>query len=883
MKTSVRISFLVLFILFCNSKAKGQLNYSFIASSLGSYTYNNAPTQIMGPLVDEALSAPVPIGFTFVYGGTNYTQLRVSSNGWMTFDLANTLTYPLNDLSSAPVRTVLAPLWDDLRTSTIGNVNYQLVPDPNAVGKNIFSLEWKLMNWNHTSNQDVISMQVKLYENGNYIEFIYRSEGFNPIKGSASIGISGSCLEDYYALDDVSLNPIVLKTNENNLIDIKPQSAQVYTFSPIVNMLPTNDLCASARVIPYNIAFCTTTSGTLIGATATGSPAAPACWSPASSENDVWYFVTKPAGQTTMLVSVDNIVSSCSPFSTELAVYSGTCAALSLVGCASTGGNLNTQNAVLTLAGLPAAATGYYIRVEGDALTTGNFQICVKSTNDECNGATLLTPNYTCNYFYTTSVGSTNSTTTPIPTIASGYSASSLDVWFKFIATSNYLIVDTKDLTMLDGAIAIYRGADCLSLDALTPTTFPNPNPFDDNLSNNGKMPRIVRNDFIVGVTYFVRLWANTVPLSGTFGICVSERKYCSFNAADTCTFAPTIGLGTFCGDNTQSRITQVANPLFPVDTQDPIAPMYCTTPLSSNPTIDNVVYYRFLTNAAGGNVVLNVYNQVCMKDFGLQVALFKPTVPCAGGANWGKALSPCYNSLKDLSNDKESDPKPFSLSFTALLPNTFYYLLFDGSSIDKCTWDLTLTGSVTLPIELLQFKGVNKGDYNLITWTTKTEINNDYFTVERSSNAQDFEPLFRINGGGNTNYEINYSIKDFDPIDGVNYYRLRQTDFNGEYHYSDVISVNSESNNVLQITSVFPNPAENLININIFAQKEITAEFLIYDLYGKMLTTKQILLQEGENSLQQELNEYTPGLYFITIQVPQKNKQYNSKFLKMR
>ena len=295
---------------------------------------------------------------------------------------------------------------------------------------------------------------------------------------------------------------------------------------------------------------------------------------------------------------------------------------------------------------------------------------------------------------------------------------------------------------MLDGAMAIYKGADCINLDGLFPAVFPNPNPFDDNLSNNGKMPKIVRNDFIIGNVYYLRLWANTAPLSGTFGICVSERKYCSYNAADTCAFAPTIGLGTFCGDNTQSRITQVANPLFPVDGTDPLPPMYCTTPLSSNPTIDNTVYYRFLTNSVGGNVVLNVYNQACQKDFGLQVALFKPTLACAGGANWGKALTPCYNSIKDLANDKESDPVPFSLSFTSLLPNTFYYLIFDGSSIDKCTWDLTLTGAITLPIELLQFKGINKGDYNLLTWTTKTEINNDYFTVERSANGLDFEPI---------------------------------------------------------------------------------------------------------------------------------------------
>ncbi len=869
--------------LFCQNIARAQLNYSFSQFLLSSYSYNVAPTVVVGPSVDEALTAPISIGFTFVYEGINYTKIRASTNGWLAFDLLNTLTLPYNDLSSGSARSVLAPLWDNLRTGTGGNLNYVLIPDPNSVGKSIFSFEWKRMNWSVKTNIDVITFQVKLYENGNVIEFLYKTESSNPVSGTASIGISGSCFGDYYSLADPTTNPLIFKNAENYIINYSPEFGQVYSFSPIPNSLPSNDLCANAKVIPYNIGSCQVSSGTVTGATSAGSPSAPACWSPATSENDVWFFVSKPLGQTTMIISSDNITGTCNPFATELAVYSGSCAALSLVGCASNGGTLNPQSAVLALTGLPAAATGYYIRVEGDALSTGIFQICVKANNDECFGATLLTPEFTCNYFYSTSAGATNSTTLPLPSAAgSGYSASSLDVWFKFIASSNFMIIDTKDLGIIDGAIAIYRGFDCNNLDPFLPSAFPNPNPYDNNNSNNGKMPRLARNDFVIGALYFLRVWANTPPLSGTFGICVSERKYCSFNAADTCSFAPTIGLGTFCGDNTQSRITTAANPFFPPDLLDPIPSSYCKTPLSSNTTIDNVVYYRFLTNAAGGNVVLNVYNQFCAKDLGLQVALFKPTVPCSGPVNWGNALSPCYNSLKDLTNDKESDPKPFSLSFTGLLPNSFYYLLFDGSSVDKCTWDLTLTGSVTLPIELLQFKGSNKGDYNQLTWTTKTEINNDYFTLERSSNAFDFEALFTIKGGGNTNFALNYAEKDYDPLDGVNYYRLRQTDFNGEFHFSDVISVNSESNNVLQITSLFPNPTENLINIAVFSQKTISAELYVYDLYGKCLIRKPILLTEGENKLQQDLQEFSEGIYFVTIQVPQKNKKYNAKFIKM-
>ena len=128
----------------------------------------------------------------------------------------------------------------------------------------------------------------------------------------------------------------------------------------------------------------------------------------------------------------------------------------------------------------------------------------------------------------------------------------------------------------------------------------------------------------------------------------------------------------------------------------------------------------------------------------------------------------------------------------------------------------------------------------------------------------------------------MDYSATDVDPLDGINYYRLKQTDFNGETHFSDVIAVTSTGVNVLQITAVYPNPAENNINVNIFSQITAEAELSFIDLYGKELIKRNLLLSEGENKLQQELNELKPGYYFISIKVPKKSKQYNSKFLKM-
>jgi Secretion system C-terminal sorting domain len=867
------------FFLLSSSRVSAQLSYVFSANVIPTYSYNPSPTIVFPSNTDEGISVPINIGFNFNYQGINYSQLKISTNGWVTFNLAAITAMPSNDLSSSGNRPIIAPLWDDLRTSSTGNVNYRLGPNPAIPLKNVLTIEWKLMNWSKLTTQEVISCQLKLYDSTNVIEFVYRSENFNPTKSTASVGLGGTCNNDFYSLNDLGNSPVVLKTVENFNLSNKPTSGQVYRFTPRGPITPVNDLCANATILPYNVGFCSLTFGTLVGATATGSPAAEACWVPATTDRDVWYTVTKPAGQTTMYISTDNVTVNCYPFSTEIAVYSGTCGAFTLVGCASNGGLLNPQSAVLTLSGLPIGATTYYIRVESDGASVGDFQICAKATNDECPSAIVLTPDVTCNYSFFTSVGASNSATTPLPSPSSGYTSGALDVWFKFTASSNFLIIDTKDLVLVDGAMAIYKGLDCATLITLT-SAFPNPNPFDDNLSNNGKMPRISRNDFIPGGVYFIRIWANSAPLTGTFGICITERNTCPSNAADTCTFAPTIGLGTWCGDNTQARVTQNLNATYPPDPMDPLVPQYCNVGSTYwNASIDNVMYYKFLTNATGGDVVMNVYNQFCAKDLGLQVALFKPTVACAGGGNWGKARV-CYDAIKDPLNDKESDPKNFSMTFTSLLPNTFYYILFDGASADKCTWTMNLAGPITLPIELLSFTGENNGSINLLEWITKTEVNNDYFTLERSFDGENFIALDKIKGAGNSSYSIAYSYVDQAPLNGTNYYRLKQTDFNGESHYSEPIAIDAYGTKSFELISIYPNPAKNQINIKIATQETISAKLSISDVWGRVVLEKEVTVEKGTNIIREDLDEYVPGFYFIYLTDAKMKLPLSGKFI---
>lgn len=95
------------------------------------------------------------------------------------------------------------------------------------------------------------------------------------------------------------------------------------------------------------------------------------------------------------------------------------------------------------------------------------------------------------------------------------------------------------------------------------------------------------------------------------------------------------------------------------------------------------------------------------------------------------------------------------------------------------------------LPIELLSFNAKVDGTATYLTWSTTTEINNDYFIVEKSYNGHDWEEVTRIKGAGNSNEVISYHYRDDNFKSSTIYYRLKQKDYDGKYSYSDIISVN--------------------------------------------------------------------------------------------
>lgn len=214
---------------------------SFVnAQNVGSYQLT-ATTGTFTPLVgatnssltnteDDAISANIAIGFTFLFEGVQYTQLRVASNGYLIFG-TNGTSAAGNDLTTTTttLRPGVAPLWDDLQCTQ--NVKFLV---SGTAPNRVFTAEWLNMEWNYQSTTAVISFQVSLFETSNQIECIYRQEAtnVNTASGGASIGLMGAATGNFLSLQDVSASPTVSSTVVKNDITTKPATGQIYRFSP---------------------------------------------------------------------------------------------------------------------------------------------------------------------------------------------------------------------------------------------------------------------------------------------------------------------------------------------------------------------------------------------------------------------------------------------------------------------------------------------------------------------------------------------------------------------------------------------------------------------------------------------------------------------------
>lgn len=176
---------------------------------------------------------------------------------------------------------------------------------------------------------------------------------------------------------------------------------------------------------------------------------------------------------------------------------------------------------------------------------------------------------------------------------------------------------------------------------------------------------------------------------------------------------------------------------------------------------------------------------------------------------------------------------------------------------------------AVALPIELVAFDAQSTGDAVELTWGTYTECNNDYFTIERGMDPGNWKEVISVKGAGCSNRYIEYYEIDLDPYEGVSYYRLKQTDFDGKYEYFNIESVKVNGAASFTDISIFPNPVCVGGVVTIDASKIEGSEVLVEfrDMLGKEFYSK-VLINLNEDLLHTfSIDESIPaGIYKIIV-----------------
>ena len=168
-----------------------------------------------------------------------------------------------------------------------------------------------------------------------------------------------------------------------------------------------------------------------------------------------------------------------------------------------------------------------------------------------------------------------------------------------------------------------------------------------------------------------------------------------------------------------------------------------------------------------------------------------------------------------------------------------------------------TICDGTIIPVSLMSFKAVEKNGQAQLLWQTASEKNNAGFEVQRSFDAQTWQNIGFVKGNGQSNRLQTYQFEDVGPL-SINYYRLRQLDFDGKEAFSKTLTINTKGK---WTTKIFPNPVTNIMTIDVGDVDN--AAIRLIDVLGKEIIAKQG--QAGQTSL--DVSLLSAGIYFVEIE----------------
>ncbi len=216
------------------------------------------------------------------------------------------------------------------------------------------------------------------------------------------------------------------------------------------------------------------------------------------------------------------------------------------------------------------------------------------------------------------------------------------------------------------------------------------------------------------------------------------------------------------------------------------------------------------------------------------------------------------------------SNTNSATLTYTHVTPTSSKYYYFaeitqaDGDKIWTAPiWYLHTSSG--LPVELSKFTATNRSGFAVLNWSTSSELNSDYYEIEKSDAHSDFHAIGNVYAAGNSTHTLDYTFKDPEALTAVTYYRLKMVDYNGDFRYTAPLVVLPEQ---LKIgMSIFPNPSNGdftSIAVNTTDNDEMRLE--IFNETGQLLQQSTFFTAEGTQYLPLSAQELPPGLYIVRL-----------------
>jgi hypothetical protein len=213
--------------------------------------------------------------------------------------------------------------------------------------------------------------------------------------------------------------------------------------------------------------------------------------------------------------------------------------------------------------------------------------------------------------------------------------------------------------------------------------------------------------------------------------------------------------------------------------------------------------------------------------------------------------------------------------SFSTIRPANQYI------SISNITLTPTGGSCEPLPIRLKEFNVERINKNVLFDWSSASELNNDYYILEESSDGIVFNEVAKIKGAGNSNTNQSYTFELINNSNNETYYKLFQTDYDGTRTYLDTKVVSGIISGHFSLVELSPNPAKNYINLNIYSDQNTISSYQIFDLQGNIVVNHDDLrFKEGLNQLQISTSSLKKGLYFLKMDSHFNSESIIAKFI---